>query len=135
MLVDETTVAASIQKGPTELPPPPTQERIKQILQDLTLTVPQQEKQKYIDLILCNHDIFSVHKNDLGRANNFTHRIDLKNKAPVNIPQYRLADTTKLALDKQIDEWLKMGVIQPSNSRLTVLYLLCPKRMGKIGMC
>ena len=32
MLVDETTVAASIQKGPTELPPPPTQERIKQII-------------------------------------------------------------------------------------------------------
>ncbi len=34
-------------------------------------------------------------------ANNFTHKISLKNKAPVYVPQYRLADTHKQALDKQ----------------------------------
>ena len=131
MHVDEATVAASIARGPTDLPPPPNPNRVKQILQDLTLTVPQEYKQTYIDLILRNHDIFSVDKNDLGRANNFTHRIDLKNKAPVYIPQYRLADTHKVALDKQIDEWLKMGVIQPSNSRYNSPIFVVPKKNGE----
>ncbi len=115
--VDEGEVAAKLSAREVQLPAPPSTKRRQQILQELTLTVPSTKKEKYIDLIMQNHDIFSKDKNDLGRANNFTHKIDLKNKAPVNIPQYRFADTHKAALDKQIDEWLKMGVIQPSNSR------------------
>ena len=129
--MDETAIAESINQYASTLPLPPSQHRKQQILQELTLTVPQNEKQAYIDLILRNHDIFSKSKNDLGRANNFTHRIDLKNKAPVYIPQYRLADTHKLALDKQIDEWLKMGVIQPTNSRYNSPIFVVPKKNGE----
>ena len=66
--INEATVAASIARGPTELPPLPSRQQVKVMLQDLTLTVPRHEKQNYIYLILCNHDIFSVDKNDLGRA-------------------------------------------------------------------
>ena len=80
MQINEATVASSIARGPTQLPPPPSHQRIKDMLQDLTPTVPANEKQNYINLILCNHDIFSVDKNDFGRANNFTHRIDLKKR-------------------------------------------------------
>ncbi len=47
------------------------------------------------------------------------------------IPQYRLADTHKAALDKQIDEWLKMGVIQPSNSRYNSPIFVVPKKNGE----
>ncbi len=78
-----------------------------------------------------NHDIFSRDKNDFARANNFTPKIDLKNKAPVYIPQYGLADTHKAALDKQIDKWLKMGVIQPSNSRYNSPIFVVPKKKGE----
>jgi len=49
----------------------------------------------------------------------------------VYIPQYRLADTHKQAFDKQIDEWLKMGVIQPSNSRFNSPIFVVPKKNGE----
>ncbi len=75
--------------------------------------------------------IFSINKHDLGRANNFTHKISLKNKAPVYVPQYRLADMHKQALDKQIDEWLKIGVIQPTASRYNSPIFVVPKKNGE----
>ncbi len=88
-------------------------------------------RQKYVDLIFANHDVFSKDKNDLGRANNITHKIDLKDKAPVYILQYRLPDTHKLKLEQQVDEWLKMGIIQPSNSKYNSPIFVVPKKNCK----
>jgi len=98
--VDEAAIEASLAQAGVTLPLAPTAERRQQILQELTLTVPETEKQAYIDLILKNHNVFRKTKNDLGRDNNFLYRIDLKSKAPVYIPQYRLADTHKQAFSK-----------------------------------
>ena len=129
--VDEQQLLHAVNAVTVNRPPPPSPERQKQILADLTLTVPDCERQKYIDLIMANHDVFSKTKNDLGRANNFTHKIDLKDKAPVYIPQYRLPDTHKVKLEEQVDEWLKMGIIQPSNSRYNSPIFVVPKKNGE----
>ncbi len=80
---------------------------------------------------MANHDVFSKSNNDLGQANNFTHNIDLKDKAPVYIPQYRLPDTHKIKLEEQVDEWLKMGIIQPSNSKYNSPIFVVPKKNGE----
>jgi transposase InsO family protein len=129
--VDEAAVEASLAQAGATLPSAPSAARAEQILREATITVPESEKQKYKQLLIANHDIFSVNKHDLGRANNFTHKISLKNKAPVYVPQYRLADTHKQALDKQIDEWLKIGVIQPTNSRYNSPIFVVPKKNGE----
>ena len=47
------------------------------------------------------------------------------------IPQYRLVDTHKVAFDKQIDKWLKIGIIQPSNSRYNSPIFVVPKKNGE----
>ncbi len=126
--VDEAAVEASLAQAGSQLPPPPSAAQAEQILREATLTVPEAEKQKYRQLLLANHDIFRVNKHDFGRANNFTHKISLKNKALVYVPQYPLADTHKQVLDKQIDEWLKIGLIQPTNSRNNSPIFVVPKK-------
>ncbi len=50
--VDEGEVAAKLAAREVQMPAPPSAERRQQILQELTLTVPSAEKQKYIDLIM-----------------------------------------------------------------------------------
>ena len=75
---NEAEVAAAIASNSATMPGPPLLASAQQILQDVTLTVPDQYKQQYLTLLLKNHDIFSVDTNNLGRANNFTHKIDLK---------------------------------------------------------
>jgi len=129
--IDQQQLLAALNAVDATRPPPPSLQRQKQLLADLTLTFPDAERQKYIDLIFANHDVFSKNKNDLGRANNFTHKIDLKDNAPVYIPQYRLPDTHKLKLEQQVDEWLKMGIIQPSNSKYNSPIFVVPKKNGK----
>jgi hypothetical protein len=130
--VDEAAVEASLAQAGATLPTAPSAAQAEQILREATLTVPEAEKQKYKQLLIANHDTFCVNKHYLGRANNFTHKISLKNKAPVYVPQYRLADMhSRLALDKQINEWLKIGVIQPTNSRYNSPIFVVPNKNGK----
>ena len=60
--VDEQQLLHAVNAVTVNRPSPPSPERQKQILADLTLTVPDCERQKYIDLIMANHDVFSKTK-------------------------------------------------------------------------
>ncbi len=100
----------------------------------LTLIVPDSERQKYIDLIFENRNVFSKGKNDLGRANNFTLKIDLKDKAPVYIPQYHLPDAHKVKLEEQVEDGLKWVSYNLQIQNTTAPFLLYPKRKAKIVM-
>ena len=113
-------------------PPLPnlTETQKRNLLSCLHLNVPQSERQAYFDLIEKNHDIFSTDNTDLGRANNFKHEIKIKSKEPTYVKQFRIADTHYTNLEKQIAEWLKMGVIQPANSRYNSPIFVVPKKDG-----
>ena len=107
-----------------------SQSQKSELLASLNLNVPQNERQAYYDLILNNHDIFSTDNTDLGRANNFKHEIKIKSKEPIYVKQFRIADTHYTNLEKQVAEWLKMGVIQPANSRYNSPIFVVPKKDG-----
>ena len=101
-----------------------------EFLTDLKLNVPDSEKQQYLDLILNNHDVFSKNKNDLGRATNATHTIHLKNNAPIFVKQFPVPEAYREQLNLQVKEWLKMGVVKPTNSPYNSPIFVVPKKDG-----
>lgn len=102
-----------------------------------------------IDLSLCNNEerksilaickefgnIFYMPGEVLGCTNNVKHRIQVgTGQAPINVKPYRLPQTHKLEVDKQIREMLKDRIIQPSDSPWNAPLLLVPKKAGPDGV-
>jgi len=92
--------------------------------------VPPLELCKYHQLFLRNHDVFSANKEDLGRANNFEHNIKLKTKDPIYKKQFRIPEAHQKALHDKIDEWQKIGIIEPCFSRYNSPIFIVPKKDG-----
>jgi len=130
--VDADKVINEISSTAPHTPTAISEKRRASIHNDLVLSVPLSERSSYVDLILKNHDVFSETDLDLGRANNFEHVIDIKNSSPVYVKQFRIPDSHRPQLEKQIDDWLKMGIIQPSNSRYNSPIFAVPKKNGAI---
>jgi hypothetical protein len=83
-IVDELFVH-TVNLFKNEFPPPLSVADQKDFLQKLKLSVRPSELQAYLDLGLKNHDVFSKTKNDLGCATKATHKIHLKNEAPIYV--------------------------------------------------
>jgi hypothetical protein len=83
-----------------------------------------------LDLLLQNHDVFSKNQKDLGCATNFMHTIHLKNSAPTYVKQFPVPEAYRTQLATQIQEWLKMGVVKPSNSPYNSPIFVVPKKDG-----
>ena len=86
-------------EGKTNIPAPLNPQQQKEFLDKLNLHVPEDEKKLYEQLILQNHDVFSKTKDDLGKANNFTHKIFTKTDEPVFQKQYPIPDAHRKYLE------------------------------------
>ena len=61
-------------------------------MDNVNLTVPDNVCQRYLDVILKNHECISCHKFDLGRTETLLHEILLKTDKPINVKQFRIPD-------------------------------------------
>jgi len=116
----------------TQLPAPLPEDRRKILLNDININVPPHEKEAYVKLLLENHDVFSKDPGDLGSATNFEHSIMLKDFDPVYRKQFRIPEHHAEALQQQVKEWLKIGIIEPCHSRYNSSIFAVPKKGGKI---
>ena len=128
--IDSPLFVNELNSMPTKTPPPLSTKLREEFLKDLNLTVPNNEEAEYIELILKNHDVFSSTKHDLGLANNFQHEIKLRSPEPVFRKQFRIPESHRDHLEKQVKEWLKIGIIEPSNSRFNSPIFVVPKKDG-----
>jgi hypothetical protein len=117
---------------PDNLPKPLSPAEQKEFLKKLNLNVPEDEQKLYEQIILANHDVFSKTKDDLGKANNFKHKIFTKTDEPVFQKQYPIPEMHREYLEKQVQEWLKLGIVQPSKSRYNSPMFLVPKKDGGV---
>ena len=89
-------------------------------------------QKKYIELILRNHDVFSKDKFDLGRTNCMEHSVHLRDRDPVFRKQFRIPEAHRSVLLEHLNNWLKLGVVKPCNSRYNSPIFLVPKKDGSL---
>jgi hypothetical protein len=90
--------------------------------------VPQELKQKYVDILYKHQAAISMNKMDLGRAKNFTHKIHLKDNNPVYRKQFKIPEAHQNFIETTLDEWLKLGVVKCSNSLYNSPLFCVPKK-------
>lgn len=81
------------------------------ISKDLSAT----QRQQLEAVILRNQGAFGLD----GRLGNFEERIDIPLKpgaVPVSLPPFPVSPAKREVIDKQMDSWIKLGVIEPSKS-------------------
>jgi len=85
---------------------------------------------RYVNLILRNEDVFSKDKFDLGKVNCMSHKIYMKDDEPVYRKQFRIPEADRQILIEHLNNWIKLGVVSPSNSRYNSPIFLVPKKDG-----
>ncbi len=80
------------------------------------LQVPDQFKEKYLDLLYKYQEAISIDKYDLGLARNYKHKIHLKNEDPVYRKQFKIPEAHHHFIEQTLEEWLKLGVVRRSDS-------------------
>ena len=97
--------------------PPLTEQKRAFLLANLNLDgVPVQLHDFYIRFVLANHDIFSSSKYDLGHSTTLQHHINLRDREPVYVPQFKIPHHFQETILAHVHEWLKCGVIQKCRS-------------------
>ncbi len=73
-------------------------------LDQAKLSISIVEKSLYEDLLCKHYDVFSKDKTDLGKANNFEHKIDLKIDDPIYVKQFPMPEVHTVLLEGQIKD-------------------------------
>jgi hypothetical protein len=69
-------------------------------------------------MLLAKHQqIFSMSKNKIGFCSTFLHKLFMETNEPVYVKQFKILEAHHQYLQDQVKEWLRLGIIQPSQSR------------------
>lgn len=94
-----------------------------------------EEKQVISDLILHKIEAFSLKPEDLGKTNICTHKITLTDTKPIKQQPYRIPESMRAEIEKQVSTMLELGVIRPSQSPWASPIVLVPKKNGETRIC
>lgn len=103
--------------------------RAEKLLSEIkTDHIPPDYKQKLIDLCLKYNDVFAL-KGDTLTCNNFYKQsINLNDRNPVYIKNYRIPEVQRNEISNQVENMLKNEIIRPSVSPYNSPLLLVPKK-------
>ena len=79
--------------------------------------MPEKLRLMYLSLLLKHHAAVSQNKMDLGRTKTLMNNIELRDLEPVYIKQFKIPDAHQKVVEQKVAEWLKLGVVQPCQSK------------------
>ena len=80
-------------------------------------------------------DIFATDNSDLGKTSLSEHTIDTGESQPIKLPPRRTPPHQREIIDRQLDDLLKHGRIEPSQSPWSSSVVLARKHDGTFRMC
>lgn len=108
--------------------------RLEKILKLANLEDLNDEQYKAIEKILKdNMDIPYVKGDEWKGTNILTHKIRLSTDKPINVRRHKIPYKLQGTVDAQIEEWLKLGIIRPSNSPYNSPIWVVPKKPDSNG--
>ena len=107
-----------------------SKEEVEFMDKSLNIRAPVEYCDKYKDLCLKYHDVFSKSKFDIGRADVVEHSINLKEKDPIHVRQFRIPLEHRQTIYDWVDELLSKGAIEVSRSCFNTPIFLVPKPHG-----
>ena len=134
--VDPRSIQAMVEhtNRPTSSSPAPSENDKHFIRQNMNINVPAEYYQRYENLLLKYHDVFSRSKQDLGRSDALQHEIHLKTRDPVYVKQFKIPDTHREVIEKSVKEWLALGIVEPARSRYNSPMFCVGKKDGSLRL-
>ena len=102
-----------------------------EIRQRAHLQVPEEFKERYLQLLIRYKRVISTSKADLGRSKHYSHRIHLKDPQPVYQPQFPLKPDHQQFIEATLEDWLKLGVVRRTRSLYNSPIFCVPKKNGQ----
>jgi hypothetical protein len=91
------------------------------------------EKDKVLELL--NQHRRRLPSEELGRALGIQHNIDTGNSLPITSRPCRISQFERRIISEKVNEMLKSGVVQPSNSPWSSPVVLVKKKSGEYTFC
>ena len=82
---------------------------------------------RYLDLLFKHRRALSISRTNLGKAKSYFHKIHLKDNNSVYRKQFKMPEAHSEFIFKNIDDWLKLGVVRRSSMYNSLIFVL-PKR-------
>ena len=88
------------------------------------------DKEKLLDMIGQNRDVFAKDLSELGNTNRHPHFIDTGDAHPIKQRAYRASPRARAEISRQVKEQLENDVIEPSTSDWSSPVVLVRKKNG-----
>jgi hypothetical protein len=107
----------------------------RKVLDSLPSDLNELQRKQISDLLSKYEAAFSQHDYDIGRTHLVEHTIDTGNHRPIRQPLRRHPVAHLEIIDKQVDEMLKYGVIEPAASPWVSNVVLASKKDNSMRIC
>ena len=112
-----------------------TPTHIRDMLSRVDESVPQSSRNELEALLNKYAKAFSVNEYDLGWTDKIRHKIDTGNNPPARQALRKVPIAQRSVIDKHVDEQLKQGIIQPTQSAFAANLVIVKKHDGTTRCC